>query len=124
MDDSGDAGRIPRIVECELTEDLVDSTVPGDEVTVCGVVKVSNQEGDGKPRGGPGKQSLFLLYVDVVSVSNSKQLQQGKMDMVQFSVSDLCAVNEIASEPPEQLFPLIVSSLCPAMYGHETVKGS
>lgn len=32
---------MPRTVEVELTEDLVDSCVPGDEVTITGVVKVS-----------------------------------------------------------------------------------
>lgn len=35
-----EGGRVPRTVEVELTEDLVDSCVPGDEVTITGVVKV------------------------------------------------------------------------------------
>ena len=36
------AGRIPRSVECELTEDLVNCCVPGDVVTVNGIVKVAS----------------------------------------------------------------------------------
>ena len=37
------AGRVPRSLECEMTEDLVDSCVPGDVVTINGIVKaISN----------------------------------------------------------------------------------
>lgn len=43
-DDQREAGRIPRTIECELVHDLVDSCVPGDTVTITGVVKVSNAE--------------------------------------------------------------------------------
>lgn len=35
-------GRVPRTVECELTEDLVDACIPGDVVTVIGIIKVIN----------------------------------------------------------------------------------
>jgi DNA helicase MCM8 len=38
--DSADAGRVPRTLEVELCDDLVDSCVPGDVCTVGGVVKV------------------------------------------------------------------------------------
>lgn len=38
-----EGGRIPRTVECEVQEDLVDSCVPGDMITVTGIVKVSTQ---------------------------------------------------------------------------------
>lgn len=31
---------MPRTVECELTDDLVDTCGPGDNVTVIGIVKV------------------------------------------------------------------------------------
>lgn len=43
--DQRESGRIPRTIECELTQDLVDSCVPGDMVTITGVIKVSNEEG-------------------------------------------------------------------------------
>lgn len=33
---------MPRTVECELTEDLVDACIPGDVVTVTGIIKVIN----------------------------------------------------------------------------------
>lgn len=35
-------GRVPRTVECELTEDLVDACIPGDIVTVIGIIRVIN----------------------------------------------------------------------------------
>jgi DNA replicative helicase MCM subunit Mcm2 (Cdc46/Mcm family) len=37
-------GRVPRTVDIELFEDLCDSCVPGDVVTVTGVVKVSRMQ--------------------------------------------------------------------------------
>jgi DNA helicase MCM8 len=33
---------VPRTVECELTEDLVDCCIPGEVVTVTGIVKALN----------------------------------------------------------------------------------
>jgi len=35
-------GRVPRTVECELMEDLVDICIPGDVVTVTGIIGVIN----------------------------------------------------------------------------------
>ena len=45
-----EAGRIPRTIECELTEDLVNKCNPGDLVTVIGIVQATNLEeaGSGK----------------------------------------------------------------------------
>lgn len=47
--DHKDSGRVPRNIEIELTGDLVDSCVPGDVVSICGIVKVANVEAE---RGG------------------------------------------------------------------------
>lgn len=38
------SGQIPRTIEVELTEDLVDSCTAGDVVTIAGIVKVINTE--------------------------------------------------------------------------------
>ena len=72
-----DPGRIPRTIECELTQDLVDSCVPGDLVTVAGIVKAVNTE-VAAGRGTARARSLFLLYVDATSVS-SVRLSKGSL---------------------------------------------
>ncbi|KAG5857422.1 hypothetical protein ANANG_G00019300 [Anguilla anguilla] len=123
-DDQREAGRIPRTVECELTQDLVDSCVPGDTVTITGVVKVSNEEANGRNKKD---KCMFLLYVEVNSVSNSKgQKSKEAVEVeaqgasLEFSLKDLYAIQEIQAQ--EDLFKLIVNSLCPAIYGHLLVK--
>uniref|UniRef100_A0A8D0D2I9 DNA helicase MCM8 n=1 Tax=Sander lucioperca TaxID=283035 RepID=A0A8D0D2I9_SANLU len=63
-----ETGRIPRTVECQLTSDLCDSCVPGDTVTVTGIVRVTS---DGSSRGNKD-QCMFLLYLEAISVSNTK----------------------------------------------------
>ncbi|XP_013880058.1 DNA helicase MCM8 [Austrofundulus limnaeus] len=123
-----ETGRIPRTVECHLTSDLCDSCVPGDTVTVTGIVRVIN---DGTSRGNKD-QCMFLLYIDATSVSNTKgQLSKsggegGSLEErsagEEFSLKELYAVQEIQSQP--DLFPLIVHSLCPAIYGHLLVKAA
>ncbi len=37
-------GRIPQTIECELTNNLVNSAIPGDVVVVSGVVKLMVDE--------------------------------------------------------------------------------
>ncbi|KAM3675485.1 DNA helicase MCM8 [Ammospiza maritima maritima] len=124
-DDQREAGRIPRTIECELVQDLVDSCVPGDMVTVTGIVKVaSTEEGASKSKND---KCIFLLYIEANSVSNSKGQKLKNFDdetfqrsFMEFSLKDLYAIQEIQAE--ENLFKLIVNSLCPAIYGHEIVK--
>ncbi|NXV06002.1 MCM8 helicase, partial [Cettia cetti] len=124
-DEQREAGRIPRTIECELLQELVDSCVPGDMVTITGTVKVSStEEGASKNKND---KCLFLLYIEANSVSNSKGQKLKNFDdetfqrsFMEFSLKDLYAIQEIQAE--ENLFKLIVNSLCPAIYGHEIVK--
>ena len=60
-----DSGRVPRSVECELTNDLVDSVVPGDVVSVTGVVKVLSAEQE------KTNSQLYFLYIDANSISKA-----------------------------------------------------
>ncbi|XP_061545935.1 DNA helicase MCM8 isoform X3 [Phycodurus eques] len=126
-----EAGRIPRTVECHLTADLCDSCVPGDTVTVTGIVRVTN---DGTSRWNKD-QCMFLLYIEATSVSNTKGQQSkpggagssgGSSDDrcggEEFSLKELYAIQEIQSQP--DLLRLLVHSLCPAIYGHLLVKAA
>lgn len=86
-----EGGRIPRTVECELTRELVDVCTPGDDVTITGIIRVRNmEEGYNK-----GKQaSMFLLYIDVLSVVNNKnQNKTGPgTSGIEFSLTDYYAI--------------------------------
>jgi DNA replicative helicase MCM subunit Mcm2 (Cdc46/Mcm family) len=81
-DDSREEGRMPRTIECELSEDLVDHCVPGDEVTVSGVVKVVSTEGESK---GSKNKCLFLLYIEANSIANPKKNTDGGVMPFPFS---------------------------------------
>ncbi|XP_064079560.1 DNA helicase MCM8-like [Macrobrachium nipponense] len=113
-----EGGRVPRTVECEVREDLVDSCVPGDMVTVTGIVKVSQlQEGSKYNRD----KCMFSLYIDASSVTNCKAgSDSASAAGIEFSIKDYYAIQEIQAEP--QLFKLIIASLCPRICGHELVK--
>jgi len=74
--DLADAGRVPRTLEVELCEDLVDAAVPGDVVTVGGIIKAMEVDvaaGKGSSRGS----SLCLLYMDARSVASHKSGSDG-----------------------------------------------
>ncbi|XP_077438575.1 DNA helicase MCM8 [Vanacampus margaritifer] len=126
-----EAGRIPRTVECHLTSDLCDSGVPGDTVTVTGIVRVAN---DGTSKWNKD-QCMFLLYIEATSVSKTKGQQsksggagtsggppEDRCGGEEFSLKELYAIQEIQSQP--DLLRLIVNSLCPAIYGQLLVKAA
>ncbi|KAL0375116.1 UNVERIFIED_CONTAM: putative DNA helicase MCM8 [Sesamum radiatum] len=131
-------GRVPRTVECELTEDLVDTCIPGDVVTVTGIIRVINNYmdiGGGKSKGK--NQTLYYLYLEVVSITNSKSqsvpedMQQTDTnaratehsDLYSFSPRDLEFIVKFSEEHGSDVFRQILQSICPSIYGHELVKG-
>ncbi|KAJ7562309.1 hypothetical protein O6H91_03G063600 [Diphasiastrum complanatum] len=136
--DGHEEGRMPRTVECELTEDLVDACVPGDVVTICGIVKVINTDID--VGGGKAKnknQCLFYLYLEAISVTNAKSQTIGQVGVAngsdcsraaappnaqKFSAKDLEFIVRFAEEHGADLFRQILHSICPSIYGHELVK--
>lgn len=125
-DDQFDSERIPRIIECEVVQDLIDFVIPGDIVTITGIVKVhSTNEGNRNNKQG----SMYTLYIDVNSMKKSGKvvsdsLNKGEIgfekDDVQFSATDMYCIQDIHQQP--NLFKLIVGSLCPGIFGHELVK--
>ncbi|KAG8648488.1 hypothetical protein MANES_08G003200v8 [Manihot esculenta] len=130
-------GRVPRTVECELTEDLVDACIPGDVVTVTGIIRTINNYvdiGGGKSKGK--HQGFYYLYLEVVSIKNSKSqsasydLQDSKpnaratelSDLYSFSPRDLDFIIKFSEEYGSDIFRQIIQSICPSIYGHELVK--
>uniref|UniRef100_A0AAY4CGP3 DNA helicase MCM8 n=1 Tax=Denticeps clupeoides TaxID=299321 RepID=A0AAY4CGP3_9TELE len=123
-DDQRESGRIPRTVECELTQDLVDSCVPGDMVTITGIVKVSNEDGTESNCKTKKDKCMFLLYIEANSVSNSKG-QKSKVSSepecqgtsVEFSLKDLYAIQEIQAQEDLLKLILVKAGLALALFG-------
>jgi len=125
-----DAGRVPRTVEVELTQGLVDSCIPGDVVTIVGIVKSVNADhAAGKAGKRAASNSLFLLYVSANSVTNNRSnsstghassVADDDQSQGQFTTEELIAIREIATDPDS--FAHVVGSICPSIYGHEHVK--
>lgn len=109
-----DSGRVPRSIEAEFTQDLVDSVCPGDDVTVTGVLKVHPQEENQRK----GVASMYKMYLEANSVtSNKATIAAKRSDLTQNELDGICAIQR---EPDP--FRLLVHSLCPSIYGHEMVK--
>lgn len=116
LEETREGGRIPRMVDCELTEDLVDMAVPGDVVTVVGTVKLSRQDVSSTSAEGP-----MTAYISANNVLGEKGPSAAATAVgPDLTTKDYYAVEAIHEEP--HLFRLLVNSLCPPIYGHEVVK--
>jgi len=118
-----EGGRVPRNIEVELTEDTCDSCIPGDVISVTGVVKVVAEESS--HQGKSSGNSVYLLYLSALSVQNvrsagSRNNKIGGMDLTNL---DMEAVNEIQNYGP-RIFKLLVNSLCPSIFGMNVVKAA
>ena len=70
---------------------------------------------------------MFLLYLHANAITNTKggsnaseKTSSSSGVNVDFTMKDLYAIEEIQAQ--ENLFKLIIASVCPAIYGHEMVK--
>lgn len=126
---------------------MVDTCVPGDVVSVSGIVRVMNCED-----GNSSTAQMFYLYIDVNSLTvlsgsgtTSVNNQQGTTtsgtknsndlggrsqpgsdkvgkDCLDLSEKDLAGIKRIQAYPQELKLKLLVNSLCPSIFGHEIVK--
>jgi len=118
-----EAGRIPRNLDIEVTKDLVESCVPGDQIVVSGLVKMiaADQHAERYSNSrAKNTKAMYFIYLDGNSISNNKEVQKGHMDLTQFNLKDLKFIQDVSQE--KDLFHLIVNSLCPAIFGLEMVK--
>ncbi|XP_076385248.1 DNA helicase MCM8 isoform X2 [Megachile rotundata] len=113
-DEQNSKGIMPRMFEIELRDDLVNICMPGDDITLTGIIKGNNTtKGQNK--------SLFSLYMEAITIINNKQKFQSKNIVNdEMSIKDYLAIKEVYSTP--NIFSLLVHSLCPSIYGHEMIK--
>jgi DNA helicase MCM8 len=135
-------GRIPRMVECELSDGLVDSCKAGDIVTILGIMKVMSQAADLGGGGGQSGSQLMSQYIEAVSVTKNKQeggvdseseaasgkrsssgrFSSGRSSSSGLSARDIDFVAKFGSECKEDHLRQLVHSLAPSISGHTMVK--
>ncbi len=100
-------GQMPRSVEVQLTEDLVDTARPGDRVAIVGIVRIEQPS----PRS-----PLFDIYVS----ANSIRVSEKELEEVSITREDEERIKELARDP--WIKERIIASIAPSIYGHWDLK--
>jgi DNA helicase MCM8 len=126
------AGKLPKTIECEIKDDLIDACISGDIVTICGIMKTELQNDSKGFGGGKGNKNkaLHASYIDVNSIRNSNTefflttpSANGDPSSVQDNKMNLAELNLIHKiSERKDLFPLLISSVCPSIFGNDLVK--
>ncbi|CAE8734041.1 unnamed protein product, partial [Polarella glacialis] len=123
----GPQRRMPRTVDCDLKRGLVGSCVPGDAVTLYGIVRcmpTAGPTGGGEGRQAPGR-SLYILYLEVKAVVNNRRKEAlggtGSLEE-DFTPLQLEFIREFHRE--KERLPVLVASFCRHIYGQHLVKAA
>ncbi|KAL1488055.1 hypothetical protein ABEB36_015424 [Hypothenemus hampei] len=111
-----DMAKVPETMECRLQQDLVKSCLPGDDITISGIIKVQ----DPNDNKGKNKQhTLYNTYMQVFGIYNNKNEESGSQNII-FTPEDYSLIRKIHSQP--NLYDYLLNSLCPTIYGNTMVK--
>jgi len=123
---------MPKTIECEIKNDLIDSCISGDIVTICGIMKTEVQS---DIKGFAAKQNknraLHASYVDVNSIKNSNteyflstavsnNPSTANVNDQKVNLAEINMIHKISER--KDLFALLVKSICPSIFGNDLVK--
>ena len=104
-------GRVPRQKEVYVTNDLVDSARPGDEVEVTGIYKNLQDYFANMKHGFP----VFTTRIEANLIK-----RQGDEDIVDLTDEDREKIQKLGKSP--DIVQKIINSIAPSIYGHQFVK--
>lgn len=104
------SGEQPKSVLVVLTGDLCGVVVPGNRVTVCGVLKLR------QIKSKTETAFIFEPFVD----GNSLVIKDESYENIEISESDLKQITDLSKTP--ELLSVISKSIAPTVYGNDEVK--
>jgi len=115
--------QIPRSVQVDLYDDMVDCCIPGDVIHVTGIVRAMKTDIGGRDKN----RSVFILYIEANNVEkemSSKDSHTGEGSCRSFSKKDHLFIREVCTQLDRngELFRTLVHSLAPSISGHNIVK--
>ena len=105
-------GRVPRTKEVILTNDLIDSARPGEEVEITGIFSHSYDYNLTQKSGFP----VFSTFI----AANHVRRKEDAAASSNLSEADKAQILELARDP--KIGERIVESIAPSIYGHRHVK--
>jgi replicative DNA helicase Mcm len=103
-------GQLPRQVNVEIRDDIVDIARPGDRVSITGTIGMLRRQG----RGGTLRVFDFVLEANNIDVSGRE------MELLEITPEDEEAIKELASDP--WIHRRILQSIAPSIYGLDAIK--
>ena len=104
------AGQLPRSVNVELKDDVVDVARPGDRISLTGTLGLLRKQG----RGGT------LRVFDLALEANSVDVSGREAELLEITEEDIEEIREVASDP--WVFRRMLQSIAPSLYGLDTIK--
>ncbi|MEM2908984.1 MAG: minichromosome maintenance protein MCM [Candidatus Bilamarchaeaceae archaeon] len=98
-------------VELLLEDDLVNSFAPGDNVEICGIMRLKQPQ-----KFRHRQEMVYGRYIEVNSVTSMKR----DFEEIEITKEDEQRILELAKDP--HIVEHIVKSIAPSIYGHEEVK--
>jgi len=105
-------GQLPRSINVELKDDLVDVARPGDRITLIGIVKLMPRYGRG------GELRTFDLRID----ASFCEISGRESELLELSPEDEEKILEIGRDP--FVLQKLLSSIAPSIYGNDYIKES
>ena len=105
-------GQLPRSLNIDLLDDLVDVARPGDRVSIIGVIGLTQRQG----RGGT------LRIFDLILNANYVDVYGRETDAIEITPEDEKMIKELASDP--MVHQRFLKSIAPSIYGYDYVKES
>ena len=110
-------GEMPRSVLLSIDRSLVDKAIPGNRVTVTGIMSIMSNAG----KGGPGGVAIRTPYLQVLGLHHgflSSDASGASLNV--FSAEEEDEFRELSRD--DQIFERICKSIAPSIYGSEDVK--
>ena len=103
-------GQLPRSINVELKDDIVDVARPGDRVTLTGYIKLLTRFGRG------GELRTFDLQIDASYTDVSGR----EMELMEISKDEEEMILELSRDP--WIHQKLLNSMAPSIYGYEHIK--
>ena len=110
-------GEMPRSIMLSVDRHLVDRAIPGNRVTVTGIMNIMANAG----KGGPGGVAIRTPYLQVLGIRHGfDALDSSGHSLDSFAAAEEEEFRELSRQ--DDIFERVCQSIAPSIYGSDEVK--